>query len=279
VTPPRSQPRPPGLAGFTLHRVTDVVRLRQLGRTMANCLATYGDRLEGRHRIVEVRAGGRTRYVVHVRAGRIVTFEAAGNRPPDPDDVPVVRALLRREGHLDATRAPAPARAPLPAPQPPASPGARQPTLDAGPVRRRAPRPRPAADAPAADGRAADGPAADRPAAGRPAGLSVQQLATDLLDPRAADPPSWTELAAALWAAGLLPRLPDPTQDAFERVVRDLARRVATGDDRSLPRVRPPTEAERTAARRRLLEGLDHVTEASWQRRRMADVLAVPLLP
>jgi hypothetical protein len=256
VTPPRSQPRPPGLAGFTLHRVTDVVRLRQLGRTMANCLATYGDRLEGRHRIVEVRAGGRTRYVVHVRAGRIVAFEAAGNRPPDPDDVPVVRALLRREGHLDATRAPAPARAPLPAPQPPASPGARQPTLVAGPVRRRAPRPRAAA-----------------------AGLSVQQLATDLLDPRAADPPSWTELAAALWAAGLLPRLPDPTQDAFERVVRDLARRVATGDDRSLPRVRPPTEAERTAARRRLLEGLDHVTEASWQRRRMADVLAVPLLP
>jgi hypothetical protein len=259
VTTPRSQPRPLGRSGLTLHRVTDIARLRQLGRTMANCLATYGDRLEGRDRIVEVRAGGRTRYVVHVRAGRIVTFEAAGNRPPDPDDVPVVRVLLRREGHLDATRAPAPVRAALPTPQPPPPPEARQPTLAAGPARRRAPRPRPAAE--------------------RPAGLSVQQLATDLLDPQAADPPSWPEVAAALWAAGFLPRLPDPTQGAFERVVRDLARRVATGHDRTLPRGPAPPEGERTAARQRLLEGLDHLTEASWQRRRMADVLAVPLVP
>jgi hypothetical protein len=277
VTPPRQAPPTTAPAAFTLHPVTEVAWLRQLGRTMANCLASYGDRLEGRHRIVEVREGGWTRYVVHVRGGRIVTFEAARNQPPDPDDVPVVRALLRREGHLDATRS-APAltaaptgRQPTPAPRrtAPVTGEPRQPTLLDEPARRRDPRPRaPRPRAPRS-----------RPAAVRPGGLSVQQLATDLLDPNADDPPSWAEVAAALWAAGFLPHLPDPSQGAFERVVRDLARRVATGDDRTLPRGDVRTDAERTAARERLLEALDHVTAASWQRRRMADVLAAPLLP
>jgi hypothetical protein len=273
VTPPRQTPSPAVPAAFTLHPVTDVARLRQLGRTMANCLASYGDRLDGRHRIVEVREAGRTRYVVHVRGGRIVTFEAARNQAPDPDHVPVVRALLRRDGHLDATRTATAARTVASAERQPAPASRRtsaatreprQPTLLAAPARSGAPRPR------------APRP---RPTAVRPAGLSVQQLATDLLDPHADDPPSWAEVAAALWVAGFLPHLPDPSQGAFERVVRDLARRVATGEDRTLPRGDVRTDAERTAARQRLLAALDHVTEASWQRRRMADVLAAPLLP
>jgi hypothetical protein len=253
---------------LTLHAVTDVPRLRQLATRMDNCLAGYGDRLSGRHRIVEVRQAGRTRYAIHIASGRIVTFEAAGNRRPDPADVPVVRALLEREGHLASTRVPDrpahhdPRQLRLPSPGGAPAPEARR-TAD----RRRPPRP-PHPSVP--------GPPAPPPA---PAGISLQQLATEFLAPPTLRSPDWTEVATALWASGWLPRLPDPANTAAERPVRDLATRIATGDEGAIPRVAPPTSGQREAVRRRLLEPPAGAHDPGWRRRRMAAVLTVPITP
>ena len=252
-------------SGFTLHRVRDVGHLERLARTMANCLASYHHRLDGRHRIVEVRQGGSTRYAVHVTDGRIETFEAAGNRRPDPADVPMVRKMLVEAGHLAATR------------RPPSSPHRPGPTsgqaqLDLG----RPPRAANPSTAPAS-------PRTRTPAhrAASVPTLSLQQLATDLLDPHAIDPPSWSEVAAALWMAGILPALPDPTEAIYERVVLDLAARLVVGGPPApgAAAPTPPNRGTRVRARDQLLASLDHVTEVSWQRRRMADILATALGP
>jgi hypothetical protein len=283
---------------FTLHQVTDKHRLATLGRHMSNCLASYDGKLRGRHRIVEVRQDDRTRYAVYIKDGRIEMFEAPCNRRPDPADVPVVRALLEREGHLAATLEPTrpgrryasvtPAGAegadegqlrmvtvdPTPARAAPAA-GAAGRTGVAGPAR--AARPRLRTQRPHGAQPPAEPPGA-QPAA-EPPGISVQGLATALLDPAASDPPSWQEVAAALWATGVLPQLPDPAASTYGCVVKDLARRIAVGEVAGLPRREPPTAAARQAARRELLAHLDHVTEVSWQRRRMANVLAAELRP
>jgi hypothetical protein len=255
---------------FTLHPVTTVARLRQLGRTMHNCLATYGDRLGGEHRIVEVHQGRTVRYAVHIEAGRIETFEAPGNRPPDPRDVAVVRRLLEQEGHLAATVAwgrAAPARPAAP-PVPEGQLDLLAPTREAErpPRRREQPRERQQRPRPTS-----------RSALPRPPGVSVQSLATELLGPEALRSPHWSEVAAALWSAGLLPRLPAPTETTFVRVVHDLAARVAIGEDAGLPRRSPATREERETARRRLL-AVDAAGEG-WQRRRMAAVLEHPVRP
>jgi hypothetical protein len=281
------EPAPVGEVPFTLRPVTTVARLRQLGRTMHNCLASYGDRLGGDHRIVEVRQGRTVRYAVHIEAGRIVTFEAPGNRPPEPRDVPVVRRLLEREGHLAATLAwgsdgrPGPTAPPVPAGQLtlPTPTSVRDPgsaRADRSPAAR-------AGSSTATGARVttpARPPARRRPAAPTPApppGVSLQQLATEHLEPATLQGPDWTEVAAALWAAGLLPRLPSPTETTFVRIVRDLAARVAIGDDAGLPRRTPPTRQDRETARRHLL---DEVADGEgWQRRRMAAVLERPLRP
>jgi hypothetical protein len=287
--------RPPNAAPFTLHAVADETRLRELGRTMHNCLGSYGDRLRGKHRIVEVRQAGTVRYAIHIERGRIVTFEAPGNRRPDPADVPVIRRLLEAGGYLTATiwgvsdhgggRS---------APVPPGQ--LAFPAADARPARRTAGRsgadtaPADLAGRPATSvrrvvstergartprtGRTARAPARARE---RVPGVSLQQLATEYLGPAALQSPDWTEVAAAMWASGLLPRLPSPSQTAFERVVRDLAGRVAIGEDRELPRRTPPTPEERTRAHRRLLEG--ETADVGWQRRRMAAVLEFPVRP
>jgi hypothetical protein len=273
-----------GPGPFTLHQVTDRARLVTLGRHMSNCLDTFDRRLRGRHRIVEVRQDDRTRYAIYIKDGRIDMFEAAHNRGPDPADVPVVRALLEQEGHLAATLGPTRSGRRY-ASAPPAGGGGAddgqmnllvmgEATRTTGtraarttgtgvarpprPQRRRRPRPAPPTE---------------------PPGISVQGLATALLDPAASDPPSWQELAAALWATGVLPQLPDPAASTYACVVRDLARRIAVGDTAGLPRRVPPTPAARQMARRDLLAHLDHVTEVSWQRRRMANVLAAELRP
>lgn len=242
------QPRlsPPGPERFTLH-VAGPGDLDRLGRTMANCLASYGrGRTDGADRIVEVREAGRTRYAVHVRAGRILMFEAPGNRTPDRADVPVVRDLLAAAGLLDGTRASATrARevAPAGAPAPP-----RQPR------RRSRPAPPPRRD------------------------LSIQQLAADLLRPPRLGAPEWPEVAAALWAIGLLPRLPDPTEAVWEQVVLDLAGRVAVGDLDGLVRRPVPEPAERSRAADDLRARVDVRTLAGLRRERMTDVLAAPLV-
>jgi hypothetical protein len=255
-------------AGLTLHAVTSVTRLRELGRTMDNCLASYGDRLRGRHRIVEARRDGEVRYAIHLEGGRIITFEAPGNRRPDPADVPVVRRLLEEGGHLaDSARAgarEAPRRPPGQLALPTAwddPPTAQHPTTPGSP---RAPSSTPPAR-----------PIRPPP----PPGVSLQALAAGHLGPVTLESPDWTEVAAALWAVGLLPRLPSPRQVTFERIVRDLAGRVAVGGDAGLPRRPPPDETARAEARRRLLDGDDGEGGEGWQRRRMAAILAVPVRP
>jgi hypothetical protein len=285
-----------GPGPFTLHQVTDRHRLETLGRKMSNCLATFDRRLRGRHRIVEVRQDGETRYAVYLHDGRIDMFEAANNRGPDPADVPVVRALLEQEGHLAATLAPSKSGRRY-ASVPPAGDGQMILPVPVGGARTAGT----GANGARAGGRARAGGGArtggangggaaparperpqpqpqPRPPA-EPPGISVQGLATALLDPAADDPPSWQELAAALWATGVLPQLPDPAASTYACVVRDLARRIAVGDTAALPRRVPPTATARQAARRDLLAHLDHVTEVSWQRRRMANVLAADLRP
>lgn len=234
---------------FTLHVVEDVRHLRALSSSMANCLDTYTRRFRGRHRIVEVRCHGRTRYAVHIHDGRIMTFEAAENRPPDPADVLPVRQLLERKGHLAATLTLAQAARPR-------GSGHGRTSRETAARRQAA-----ATTAP--------------PALSTPAGISVQQLATDLLARQTLDSADWTEVAAAFWSVGLLAQLPSPTQPVFERVVRDLALRVATGDMEGSATVAAPTDAERAQAARRLLDS----PRATWQHRRMADVLFASLRP
>ncbi len=240
---------------FTLHVVSSAGALTRIAQTMGNCLATYGrGRLTGRDRIVEVREGGATRYAVHVRDGRIVMFEAAGNRPPAREDVPIVRDLLERAGHLAATRSAAPARR-------------ARTTAPRGGTPRRV----------GAPGRATPQPRPARPT--EPAGVSVQRLAAELLRPSRPGGPEWPELAAALWATGWLRELPDPTQAVWERIVLDLAEAFATGEVTDLSRVDPPTPAERSAARARLTAGPRPDSREAWQRHRMAGVLAVGVRP
>ena len=244
-----------GAEGFTLHVARTQADLRRLGTEMDNCLASYGrGRTGGANRIIEVREHAQTRYAVHVRDGRIVMFEGAHNRPPDPADVPLVHDLLARAGYL------APPRPPPPAPI----------------HRRTAPRTRTRTATRAAPARVQRRPRRPPP----PEGLSVQALAGDLLRPPTVGGTEWPELAAALWATGRLPRLVDPAEATFERVVLDLAARVATGDDDALPQHPPPSPRERDAARRRLVDGDPHpCTREGWQRHRMAAVLASDLRP
>jgi hypothetical protein len=227
---------------LTLHVVGTAAEARRLGERMRNCLASYGGQLTGADRVVEVRRQGRTLYAVHVSRGRIVTFEAAGNRAPAPADVPVVRRLLEERGHLAATATYVP--------------------LGPRSERRAVPPRRPA-----------------RPRSAAPAGLSVQQLATELLGPASLQSPDWTEVAAALWAVGLLPRLPSPDQVRFERIVRDLAGKVAVGGDGDLPRRPEPTAASRQATRQALLDRATPDEPQAWRLRRMAAVLEAPLRP
>jgi hypothetical protein len=227
-------------APLTLHVVETAEEVRRLGDRMHNCLGGYARMLRGAHRIVEVRRGGRTVYAVHVERGRIVTFEAPGNRRPDPADVPEVRRLLEASGVLAVTAtaerrsAPRPTLPPLPAPERPTPPPP-------------------------------------------PPGISVQQLAAEFLGPASLQGPDWTEVAAALWAVGLLPRLPGPEHPSFARVVRDLASRVATGDDAGLPRGAAPSATSRQATRRALLDRATPDEPQAWRLRRMAAVLEVPL--
>jgi hypothetical protein len=248
------RPRDAAPGPFTLHQVTDKHRLTTLGRHMSNCLATYDRKLRGRHRIVEVRQDDRTRYAVYIKDGRIEMFEAAHNRGPDPADVPVVRALLEQEGHLAATLEPPRSGRGTRAPRRRAT-GRILPVPVGG---RRADEPARAdqgcEDRGSTARRTASAPAtATHPGAAEPPGISVQGLATALLDPAASDPPSWQELAAALWATGVLPQLPDPAASTYACVVRDLARRIAVGEVAGLPRREPPSAAARQAARRELL--------------------------
>ena len=217
---------------------------------MANCLASYGrGRTQAGERIVEVRRDGRTAYAVHVRAGRVVTFEAPGNRPPPPEDVPVVHDLLQRAGLLETTHQEAVSG------RRPASRGVQ---------RRRAEPPRPQRPTPRVQA---------------PAGVSVQQLAAQLLAGGGLGGVEWPELAAALWATGGLPRLPDPDEVAWEQVVRDLAERLALGADADLPTTPPPSPDERHEVRRGLLANSSPRTIAGQQRRRMAEVLSGPIRP
>jgi hypothetical protein len=254
---------PTTAAALTLHVVGTAAEARRLGERMHNCLASYGGQLTGADRVVEVRRAGRTLYAVHVSRGRIVTFEAAGNRSPAQGDVPVVRRLLEEGGYLTATATDVP-----PAPSERHAPGGRAPVgraqLPLGPRSegrtvppRRPPRPRPAS----------------------PVGLSVQQLATELLGPASLQSPDWTEVAAALWAVGTLPRLPSPDQVRFERVVRDLAAKVAVGDDAGSSRRPAPSAASRQATRQALLDRAAPDEPQAWRLRRMAAVLEVPLRP
>jgi hypothetical protein len=255
--------------GFTLHPVATAAEARRLGQAMDNCLGSYADRLTGIHRIVEVRRDGRTVYAVHVERGRVVTFEAKGNRPPRTEDVPVVRGLLAREGYLAATVPVSTLEEPPAAVEDDGPPGVmpRPGQLELGPrsevrtagvrqhrtARRRHPAP--------------------------PPGISVQELATEHLGAPTLQGPDWSEVAAALWGVGLLSRLPGPEQTAFVRIVRDLAARVAVGGDAGLPRRDPPSAEQRRAARAALLERATPAEPHAWQLRRMAAVLEVPLRP
>ncbi len=246
--------RPSATDELTL-RVAGPADLPRLGADMANCLASYGrGRTADGDRIVEVRRAGRTVYAVHVRAGRVVTFEAAGNRPPDAADVPVVHDLLRRSGLLDRTQQESSAREAARRPSPPRT---RRPRTDrpdrTDPPPRRPPPP--------------------------PPGVSVQQLAAELLAPPRLGGTEWPELAAALWATGALPRLPDPGEEVWEQVVRDLATRVALGDDSGLRPVPAPSAEQRAAAARHLRSGPPPRTVAAQQRHRMADVLEGDVRP
>lgn len=235
---------------YTVHVVRDRAELARLAARMGNCLATYGPhRLGGRDRIVEIREAGETRFALHLRDGRIEMFEAPRNQRPPAAAVPVVRDLLEGAGLLR--------------PLPPAPPVPPPPAVE--PAR---PRARP---------RVTPRPAPSRAPVSPPAPLSVQELATDLLRAPAPGRTEWPELAAALWAVGLLPRLPDPEQTAYERVILDLAERIAVGDDARLPRVPVPSPVARDTARRRLVEGPPPRTSEGWQRHRMADVLALTL--
>lgn len=241
------------LPAFTLH-VAGEADLLRLGRSMGNCLASYGrGRIRAGDRIVEVRQGDETRYAVHIRYGRIVMFEGAGNRPPASVDVPVVQDLLERSGLLHATRRESERS------------GRTSPTR--GTPRRRA----------TGDDGEPGQPRPRRPAP-RP-GISVQALAADLLRPPTPGRTEWPELAAALWASGWLAVLPDPTQTVYEQIVRDLAVRIATGDDRDLPQGQVPSPDRVRAVRDGLLAGRSPTHHASWQRERMAEVLSTPLLP
>lgn len=242
---------------FTLHIANrdDVARL---GRNMGNCLAGYGrGRTTGAHRIVEVLEDGRTKYAVHVHAGRIAMFEAANNCPPHRRDIPIVRRLLEQAGVLDATRAAAEAMQREPV---------GQPAQRRQPVRRRA--------------RTQPRPTARRPRRPPPLpGISVQELAAELLRPPRFGAPEWPELAAALWASGILPVLPDPERSTFEQVTRDLAERIATGQDDGLPRRAPRSEPERRDAAETLRRERHPTTWSGWQRHRMAEVLLTELRP
>ena len=230
-------------------RVAEPGDLPRLGRDMSNCLASYGrGRTDAGDRIVEVRRGGQTLYAVHVRAGRVVMFEAAGNRPPPREDVPLVHELLRRHGLLEATANEA-ART---------SPRVRRPRPQPVPPRPRQPRLRPPPP---------------------PPGVSVQQLAAALLSPPSLGAPEWPELAAALWATGRLPRLPDPSEAAWEQVILDLAERLAVGDDARLPRGPEPTPEDRAMACRRLSAPPPPRTVVAHRRHRMAEILAGPVRP
>lgn len=208
---------------FTVHVATER-DLPRLGRQLDNCLATYGRGLTtGDHRIVEVREHGRPRYAIHVQRGRIVMFEAAGNRRPPAADVPVVRDLLRREGLLPPVRPRVHSPAPTPDPDPPADP--------------------------------------------------LQELATELLRPGGASV-EWPEFAAVLWLHGYLPRLPEPDDDTFEQVVRDLAARLAVGDRGGLRRTYPPSPNRIAEAAGRL--AVRHpTTTAQLRRDAMAQILRV----
>jgi hypothetical protein len=261
---------PTSAAPLTLHEVATAAEVRRLGDRMHNCLGGYGGKLGGVHRIVEVRRGGRTVYAVHVERGRIVTFEAPGNRRPDPADVPVVRRLLERSGLLAATATYVS----------PSQRAGTEPLDGQGTARTTDPPGQPRLPLEPRSQRRAVPPrrhVPDRPAP--PPGVSLQQLATEYLGPATLQSPDWTEVAAVLWAVGLLPRLPDPEQASFARVVRDLAGRVAIGEDATLGRRPAPSAEEQRAARRALLDRATPDEPNAWRLRRMAAVLEVPLRP
>lgn len=113
----------------------------------------------------------------------------------------------------------------------------------------------------------------DREVARRDPGARLQDLATDLLGPPRLGRVDWTEVAAAMWCLGHLPRLPDPDDSTWEQVIRDLAARAATGDP--LPRVGPPPSttdrARRAAELRAAVEPRRHT---GWQRQVMAAMLS-----
>lgn len=111
--------------------------------------------------------------------------------------------------------------------------------------------------------------------AGRADQLSLQAMAADLLGPASSDRVDWAEVAAGLWALGALARLPDPDDETWTQVVRDLAAHVSTGDHPA--QAEPRSRQERLAAAARLTDGIDRRRHHGWQRHAMASILTADL--
>lgn len=107
----------------------------------------------------------------------------------------------------------------------------------------------------------------------------MQALAAELLQPPRLGGSEWPELAAALWAVGILPTLPDPQRSGFVQITRDLAERIATGEDDQLPRSAPRSQHERETAAEELRSERHPTTWPGWQRHRMAEIIVSELRP
>lgn len=96
----------------------------------------------------------------------------------------------------------------------------------------------------------------------------LRSLADRWLVPRRGDEVDWVEVGIALWLAGLLRELPDPTRPAGERVVADLAELAVAGRLQEVPR-RPRGVADLDAADRELRSQAVPRTRAGQRRRAM----------
>lgn len=97
--------------------------------------------------------------------------------------------------------------------------------------------------------------------------------AADVLDTPAPHRTDWSELAATLWALGVLDRLPEADDDPLAQVVRDLAARIVAGDP-VVQRAAPRDPDERHHAARVLQRDHDaNPRLAPWRRAHMAEAL------